>query len=435
MNMDEQLERVGHARVMVVLKPRKTHNLDGRRQLALSETISLQQGAAESLQKHFKSFKNSRASLLAKDLDALLKKRGQTREFVVEDKAAVVPPTSAIQYYPNLGVMLGTVDKGGLAALRSDEKLVGDVCAAPDFSMIRPVEDAALSGPEIGPSWALRRLKVPELWDKGHDGAGVLIGHLDTGVDRTHPALAPDTVDAFAEFDFLGHKMANAVSRDTRFHGTHTAGILCGKPVDGAVFGVAPGARLASAIVIEGGDVPARVIGALDWCVGQQVRVVNVSLGVLNYDEQFSTILRLLRQRNILPVVAIGNEGPQTSRSPGNLAESLSVGAIDEMDEIWLGSSSDIIPGTPKRSVPMIIAPGASIYSSVPGGLLRPLTGTSMAAPHVAGLAALLMSAKPEASVAQIEAAILASCKRPPSISTLRGNKGVPDAVEALKAL
>jgi subtilisin family serine protease len=83
----------------------------------------------------------------------------------------------------------------------------------------------------------------------------------------------------------------------------------------------------------------------------------------------------------------------------------------------------------------MIIAPGASIYSSVPGGLLRPLTGTSMAAPHIAGLAALLMSAKPEASVAQIEAAILASCKRPPSISTLRGNKGVPDAVEALKAL
>ena len=83
----------------------------------------------------------------------------------------------------------------------------------------------------------------------------------------------------------------------------------------------------------------------------------------------------------------------------------------------------------------MVIAPGVSIWSAVPNDGLRGFSGTSMAAPHIAGLAALLMQYRPEATVDQIEKAILASCNRPNTISTLRGNKGVPDAAKALDAL
>jgi subtilisin len=210
---------------------------------------------------------------------------------------------------------------------------------------------------------------------------------------------------------------------------------MVGKPFKGSTFGVAPDAKLAAAIVIEGGDVPARVVGGLDWCVGQGVRLVNISLGLSTFEPQFSIILRLLRQRNVLPIVAIGNEGAQTSRTPGNLPEALSVGAIDESDQIWFSSSSQQMAESPKRYVPVLIAPGAGIWSCVPGEKLTSLSGTSMTAPHVTALAALLLEHRQETSADDLEKAIVASCKRPAAISTLRGNNGVPDGVAALAAL
>ena len=114
------------------------------------------------------------------------------------------------------------------------------------------------------------------------------------------------------------------------------------EPVTGAVirpvtyqdvtFGVAPGAKLAAATVIEHGDTAARVIAGLEWCIGQGIKVVSLSLGVRQYEPLFSRIFQILRQRDILPVAAIGNEGAQTSRTPGNLPEVLSVGAMDVTD-------------------------------------------------------------------------------------------------------
>ena len=84
---------------------------------------------------------------------------------------------------------------------------------------------------------------------------------------------------------------------------------------------------------------------------------------------------------------------------------------------------------------PILIGPGAAVWSSVPNQQLRSLSGTSMATPHITGLAALLLQHRPEMPIADLEKAILASCKRPTGISTLRGNKGVPDGVDALAAL
>jgi subtilisin len=438
MTPEQQLQAMGHARVMVVLKPRKFTNVDGGRALALDETISLQQDAAHSLRKHFRSFRNSRSAMLGRaesraDAAAFLKTTAPFR-YVVDEKAKAVTPSSAVQYFPNLGIMLGTVDRGGLAALKKNKKEVGAVLPTPELSLIRPVADAALAGPPAGQSWSLARLKIPNLWDQGITGTGILIGHIDTGVDITHPALAP-AVDTFAMFDFTGRQVAGASATDSGIHGTHTAGIMVGQQFQGSTFGVAPGAKLAAAIVIEGGDVPARVVGGLDWCVAQGVRLVNISLGLPAFEPQFSIIMQLLRQRNILPIVAIGNEGAQTSRTPGNLPEALSVGAIDESDQIWFRSSSQQMSENPRRYVPAVIAPGAGIWSCVPGGQLRSLSGTSMAAPHVAGLAALLLQHRPQTRADDLEKAIIASCKRPLAISTLRGNNGVPDAVAALAAL
>ena len=153
------------------------------------------------------------------------------------------------------------------------------------------------------------------------------------------------------------------------------------------------------------------------------------------FHPQFATILGLVKQRNVLPIVAVGNEGAQTSRSPGNHQEVISVGAIDEQNAVWLFSSSQTLPTTPKRSVPDLAAPGVAIWSSAPNGKLIPLSGTSMATPHVSGLAALLMEHKPEATAVDVENAIYKSCARPAGTSTVRISRGVPDAAKALAAL
>jgi subtilisin family serine protease len=434
MTLDEQLQAMGHARVLVVLKPQKFKKVDGGQALALNETISLQQDAAQTLRKHFRYFRNSRSAVLARGIAASVPRSAAAPTYVVDEKAKAVSASSSVQYFPNLGIMLGTVDRKGLTALRKSEKQVTDVLSPPELSLIRPVEDAALAGPPTGQSWSLPRLKIPDLWDKGLTGTGVLIGQIDTGVDVSHPALTT-AVNTFAMFDPTGRQVANAQATDSGFHGTHTAGIMVGQPFQELIFGVAPGAQLAAAMVIEGGDVAARVVGGLDWCVGQGVRLINISLGLTTFQPQFSTIMQLLRQRNILPIVAIGNEGVQTSRTPGNLPEALSVGAFDDQDQIWSSSSSQQMAETPKRYVPLVIGPGSGIWSSVPGAKLQSLSGTSMATPHITGLAALLLQHRSEATADDLEKAIVTSCKRPPAISTLRGNNGVPDAADALKAL
>lgn len=433
----QQLEAIGHARVLVVLKPSATKKQDGQTRLALSETISLQQEVARDLRKHFRSFRNSRFSQIAREVAA--QPMFKSIEYKVDERAksiGSVGPQSPVQYFPNLGIMLGTVDRAGLAALQKNGKAVDTVFSPPDLSLIRPFEDdsAALAGPPEGTSWSLTRLKIPELWQQNLTGKDILIGHVDTGADGTHPALA-NAIDAFAYFDDTGRQVANSPIRDTQFHGSHTAGILVGKPFNNLTFGCAPDAKLAVAAVIEGGDVTARVVAGLDWCVGQNVHLINVSLGLREFQPQFSTILQLLRQRNILPIVAIGNEGAQTSRTPGNLPEALSVGAMDESDQIWMNSSSQQMAEDPRRNVPVLIGPGAGIWSSVPTGQLRSLSGTSMATPHISGLAALLLQHRPDVAIADLEKAIITSCKRPDGISTLRGNKGVPNAVDALAAM
>ena len=84
---------------------------------------------------------------------------------------------------------------------------------------------------------------------------------------------------------------------------------------------------------------------------------------------------------------------------------------------------------------PDILGPGVDIWSSVPGGRLLALSGTSMATPHISGLAALLRQHKPTASVAEIETALFKSAVRPPAIATARGNRGIPDGVAALNFL
>jgi subtilisin len=433
-DIDQQIDTMGFADVIVFLKPEVKEKGGNNAKLALSETRDLQSEVAHKLGRCFSSFANSKQSILAKEVRQLATGKMAAMAERMPAFPEVPAKAKAMRFYPNLGIMLGSVDKSGLSALTGNESEVATIGLAPQFGLIRPQEAMALSGQPSGTSWGISRMKADKLWDKGIEGEGIYVGQVDTGVDAKHPALK-HAIDAFAEFDLMGEEVAGAAARDSGDHGTHTAGLIAGKEYKGLRFGVAPKAKLACAMVIEHGDFAARLLGGLNWCVGQGTRIINISLGRRGYHQQFIDIIRILRAREILPVVAIGNEGPNSSRSPGNFKDVLSVGAMDDEDNIWLDSSSMRMPGPPAYSKPDIIAPGVDMWSCLPGKKLGAYNGTSMAAPHIAGLAALLWSHKPDAPMAKIEKAIIKSCKRPASITSMRGNKGVPDAAAALKLL
>lgn len=429
--IENQIEVTGVAQVIVILKsappPPKPAAAAGAAAGAMA--LSLAPTAAPVLAGLDQYFVQSELSQ-----NFALASAGMSRATSLVSAAATrrsrTPPP--VLHFPNLGILLGTVDRQGLAGLRADER-VDKVSGASQPSLIRPVSvQAAKLAKQV--SWGIDFLQVPKLWDQGLTGKGVRVGHLDTGADGKHPALRT-AIAAFAEFDFMGFQVKPAPKpHDTDEHGTHTAATIAGRAVSGRSVGVAPKADLASAIVIEGGNVVARILGGMDWAVAQKVRLLSMSLGLRGFVDDFLGLSQILRARNILPVFAVGNEGPGTSRSPGNYGEALSVGANDNAGVVASFSSSQRFARTKDPLVPDLVGPGVDVISAKPGGGFQSMSGTSMATPHIAGLAALLFEAKPGATANEVEAAIFRSCKLG-TINPNRGNRGFPNGPLAFSAL
>ena len=338
-------------------------------------------------------------------------------------------------YLQNLGVVYGQVSKKGWA------KLQGAVAESDEIAGTAPLQPIhslgstapAPSTPQI--AWGVAQIQAPALWQQGLSGKGVLVAHLDTGVDGEHPSLKP-AITQFADFDATGHAIEGAPIADSDVHGSHTAGIIAGRTFLGQQIGVAPGCGLVSAAVIEGGDTVARVLAGVDWMLNFPVRVLNLSLGFPGYFDQYTSLLKKLLDKGILPVFAIGNSGPGTSCSPANYPQALSVGAVDAEGNVDPSSASETFPRKVNPLVPDLVMPGVDIVSANAGQAnFRLDTGTSMATPHLAGLAALLIEACPAATVDQLQTAICQACARTPAMPAARANLGMPDGAKALALL
>jgi subtilisin family serine protease len=419
--INEELQAIGISEVIVVLRQSAAEST------ALSAAVA---SMPVELEKCFTESELSHSAALAGVHSGTTAVRTRRSSRKQEELA----PPKPYQHFPNLGVVLGTIDENGLSRLVADQR-VSAVVSSLQFSLVRPVHKAVASPGKI--TWGLKALGVPELWNKHKlSGKEVRIGHLDTGVDGKHPSLK-DAVAAFAQFDYFGRRIVpDPKPWDSDDHGTHTAATIAGRPVSsGRRIGVAPKASLVSGMVIEGGKVTARVLAGLNWCLDQQVRAINMSLGFRGYWTDFETIVNIVRSRNILPIFAVGNEGPGTSRSPGNYGEALSVGAVDQETKIADFSSSQKFPRPEDAIVPDIVAPGVDVVSAKPGRGYQEMSGTSMATPHIAGLAALLFEAVPTATARQVETAIFNSCQRPPGLKLERANRGIPNGPRALEIL
>lgn len=283
-------------------------------------------------------------------------------------------------------------------------------------------------------TWNLQILNIEKCWQYGFTGAGISVGHLDTGVDGSHTALE-HRVASFALFDANGEIIPDVLPQDSSDHGTHTAGIICGGTVDSQSIGIAPDAKLCSGMVIEGGKPLVRVLCGLDWIFDQEVRVVCVSLGLLGYNPLFEVVLSRLRQQGVLCIFPVGNSRGRGSHSPANYPGVIAVGAMDQNGQIAKFSGSQIFDRSNDPIKPNLVAPGVDILSAKPGGGLSKQDGTSMAAAHVAGVAALLFQAKPEATVEEVEQALLTSCLPLHDVDPHRVGCGLVNPVGALDAL
>ena len=430
--MDRQFSALGIAQVIVVLKSAPPIPVAARIAAGgiLPRLLASALPEVASLDECFASSELSINHALASAASATI---ALTVSRVSARRAPAQAPPSVL-HFPNLGLMLGTVNREGLSSLRK-HSMVDKVVGAPQPRLIKPVR-AAATKLKTDITWGIQFMNIPRLWAQGLTGNGIRVGHLDTGADGTHASLRK-AIATFAEFDSFGQLVTpTPKAHDTGEHGTHTAATIAGRPVGGKSIGVAPGADLVSGIVLEGGNVIARILGGMDWAVSQNVRLLNMSLGIPLSPPmpEFEPVLKILRSRNILPILAVGNEGPGTSRAPGNQPESVSVGAIDKKTAIAAFSSSQRFNRKEDPLVPDLVAPGVDIISAMPGRGYQSMDGSSMASPHISGLAALLLEAKPTATIDEIENAIYRSCSVG-TIPTERGNRGVPDAVRAFEEL
>jgi subtilisin family serine protease len=214
-------------------------------------------------------------------------------------------------------------------------------------------------------------------------GTGVKVAVIDTGVDYLHPELAPNFAGGF---DFLNN---DADPMDDNGHGTHVSGIVVAAQDGVGMLGVAPSASLYALKVLgaNGSGSWSGVIAALDWSVMNGISVANLSLGS-TIDPGFTvrTAFDNAAKAGVFVVASAGNSGPgvDTVNYPGRFDSVVAVGSTTVLDGLSIFSSTG-------PSVELS-APGTTVYSTIPGGGYGYLSGTSMAAPHVAGVAALALS-------------------------------------------
>jgi subtilisin family serine protease len=258
----------------------------------------------------------------------------------------------------------------------------------------------------------LALINAPQVWVQGWMGQGVVVANMDTGVDLYHPDLKEkwrggtnSWYDPFGEHDF---------PTDLDGHGTMTMGVILGGNESGTSIGVAPEAKWIAVKIFDddGSSTATAVHLGFQWLLDpdndpetdDSPDVVNNSwsFGNPGCNTEFLLDIQALYAAGILPVFSAGNFGPNdgTSVSPANYPESFAVGAVTNEDVILgLSSRGPSLCAEEEAIYPEITAPGYKIYTSDTYGFYTTATGTSLAAPHISGSLALLLSAFPTLNI------------------------------------
>lgn len=273
----------------------------------------------------------------------------------------------------------------------------------------RPVSRGILMG-IAGEQWpySLKDIGVDRLADElpQVDGSGVMIGSIDTGIDGKHPALA-GKISVF--YNAATGKHVEPFDEDS--HGTHTVGTMVGGDRKNVKIGVAPGARIIGSAALSGYDA---MLKAMEFMLDPDgkpetadfPRAINNSWNCNGAPdvELFYRAINAWEAAGILPVFSAGNSGPrdETITKPHEHPSVIAVAATGSDGKVTNFSSRG--PARYKGQItqkPDISAPGHEIVSTMPGNRMEAMSGTSMAAPHVTGAAALLFQVNPKLTPAQ----------------------------------
>jgi len=284
---------------------------------------------------------------------------------ITADEADPLPPG----YNPEDGF-------GHINAKRSFEKLLGIT-----------LNDAADLGGDL---WGLDNIGAPEVWTgsnsfSGATGLGTVIAVIDTGVDLDHPEFQNRIAQGY---DFVDY---DNIADDGEGHGTHVAGTIAGADDGEGITGVAPDASIMPIRVLddEGYGYTSDIIAGVRWAADNGADVINLSLGGGGYSQAMADAIAYASDLGSVIVMAAGNNGGESPMYPAAHAEThgIAVGAVNQEK-----SFADFSNRAGFTFLDYVTAPGVNIFSSTPNGNYDYYSGTSMASPHVAGIAALLKS-------------------------------------------
>lgn len=281
-----------------------------------------------------------------------------------------------------------------------------------------------------GQQWGVDLVKAPEVWARGYQGEGMVVAVIDSGVDYNHPELQNNIwrnndeipnngidddgngyVDDVRGWDFVGN---DNDPQDLESHGTHIAGTVAASANGGGTVGIAPEAEIMILRVLDESGV-GRVsdgIEAIRYAADNGADVINFSSGGRRFVGAELDAIRYAEARGVVFVSAAGNDSLQTPDFPAATADrvGIAVGSVDRANRF-----SNFSNQAGPQPLDYVVAPGGDggvedrgdIYSTVPlflpGSPYSFFAGTSMATPHVSGVAALVKQANPSLSVSEIE--------------------------------
>jgi len=278
--------------------------------------------------------------------------------------------------------------------------------------------------------WQVDQISARSVWNQGYYGQNIIVGVVDGMVDTTHPQLRNNI--AF-------NRQFNNQTNDANLnrHGTHVAGIIAADPSQGPVSGIAPHAKVAAGQFIsnDGGGSIGDAIMAMHAVVQQGARIINLSWGGAPCVDNLQATINQLSSSGILLITAAGNESMNSDSYPTYPAAFMALNQIN----VAATGINDLLASFSNRGYKTVqlAAPGQSIYSTTPGNTIQAMDGTSMAAPVVAGAAALLMSAVPEANAQQVKQALMTTVDIPTQYlqTTTGGRINVQNALSKLKQI
>lgn len=302
--------------------------------------------------------------------------------------AAYAPISSlgSVKYvYPDIHAVAMDISEEEIAELKTNENVK---YVEPDYVV------TAFGGPTM--PYNIRQIGADKVQAAGNDGSGVRVAVLDTGIDYNHP----DLKDVYA--GGINFYNDNDDPMDDNGHGTHCSGIIAATGSKKGIYGTAPGVSLYGVKVLNrwGYGYTSDIVEGLYWAKNNSMQVASMSLGTWYDSQAMHDAVTNATENGVLVVAAAGNSGSvsgvgETMGYPAKYDGVLAVAAVNKHNRRATWSSTGFNIG--------VSAPGVKIRSTVPGAGYATYSGTSMATPHVAGVAALVYSAHPDWTNMQVK--------------------------------